>query len=118
MRLKPNVAYGRRSAAAASTATGSAGNTRLVRSSQIFACTRERVIVKADGGQHADSRPDERRTTWLQSRGWRVLRFWNNEIVKNPEGVIDAILRELRGDDPHPAATLWRPPSPALRERG
>lgn len=33
------------------------------------------------------------------------MRFWNNEILQNPEGVIDAIRRELRGEDPHPAAT-------------
>jgi len=83
-----------------------------------FACTREQVIVEADGGQHSDGKTDNRRTAWLASQGWRVLRFWNNEILGNPEGVIDAILRELRCEDPHPAATPWRPPSPALRERG
>src|ERR1700674_5873455 len=75
-----------------------------------FACTKERMIVEADGGQHSDSKTDDRRTAWLQSRGWRVLRFWNNEILRNPEGVIDAILRELRSDEPHPPA----PSPPAL----
>src|SRR5258707_449744 len=49
-----------------------------------FACTRERLIVEADGGQHSDSNTDDRRTAWLQNRGWRVLRFWNNEILRNP----------------------------------
>jgi very-short-patch-repair endonuclease len=70
-----------------------------------FACTKERVIVEADGGQHSDSKTDGRRTAWLESQGWRAVRFWNNEILKNAEGVIDTILRELRGEDPHPAAT-------------
>jgi very-short-patch-repair endonuclease len=83
-----------------------------------FACTKERVIVEADGGQHSDSNTDGHRTAWLESRGWRVIRFWNNEITNNAEGVIDAILRELSGEDPHPAAASLRPPSPALRERG
>jgi len=83
-----------------------------------FACTKERLIVEADGGQHSDSKTDDARTAWLESRGWRVVRFWNNEILQNPEGVIDAILRELRGDDPHPAAASQQPPSPAVRERG
>ncbi|HVH78654.1 MAG TPA: endonuclease domain-containing protein [Stellaceae bacterium] len=83
-----------------------------------FACTKERVIVEADGGQHSDSKTDPGRTAWLESRGWRILRFWNNEILRNPEGVIDVILRELRSDNPHPATISWRPPSPAVRERG
>jgi very-short-patch-repair endonuclease len=83
-----------------------------------FACTKERVIMEADGGQHSDSKTDSRRTAWLESQGWRVVRFRNNEILKNPEGVIDAILRELRRDAPHPAAAARRPPSPTLRERG
>src|SRR5579862_3682078 len=50
-----------------------------------FACTREQVIVEADGGQHSDGKTDNRRTAWLASQGWRVLRFWNNEILGNPE---------------------------------
>jgi len=83
-----------------------------------FACTKQRVIIEADGGQHSDSKTDDRRTAWLESRGWRVLRFWNNEILRNPEGVIDAILRGLSGEGPHPSAISWRPPSPALREGG
>ena len=78
-----------------------------------FACTKERLIIEADGGQHSDSATDGRRTAWLETQGWRVVRFWNNEILKNAEGVIDAILRELRGGGPSPgrhcaAATLSR----------
>src|ERR1700683_906678 len=68
-----------------------------------FACTRERVIVEADGGQHSDSKTDGPRTAWLEDQGWRVIRLWNNEILLNPEGVIDAILRGLRGAVPTPA---------------
>jgi very-short-patch-repair endonuclease len=50
-------------------------------------------VIEADGGQHADSDDDQRRTAWLESRRWRGIRFWNNEILTNPEGVQDAILR-------------------------
>src|SRR5207302_6077655 len=46
-----------------------------------FACTRHCVIVEADGGQHADSEADRDRTAWLESQGWQVLRFWNNDIL-------------------------------------
>jgi very-short-patch-repair endonuclease len=84
-----------------------------------FACTKERLIIEADGGQHSDSATDGRRTAWLETQGWRVVRFWNNEILKNAEGVIDTVLRELRGGDPHPPTASPRvPPSPAVRERG
>ncbi len=66
-----------------------------------FACIAARLIVEADGGQHANSAADDRRTAWLQARGWRVIRFWNTDILANPEHVSDTILAALR--DPHPA---------------
>ena len=61
-----------------------------------FACTKHGLIIEADGGQHADNEADERRTTFLQAAGWRVLRFWNNDILANPEGVLETILETLR----------------------
>ena len=61
-----------------------------------FACTRHRLIVEADGGQHADSETDFRRTAWLEEQGWRVLRFWNNDVLANTNGVVETILKELR----------------------
>ena len=60
-----------------------------------FACIEHRLIVEADGGQHADNEDDARRTMWLENRGWRVLRFWNNDIPTNPEGVQEAILQVI-----------------------
>src|SRR5712692_3385597 len=57
-----------------------------------FACTERGLIVEADGGQHADNEADRRRTALLESEGWRVLRFWNNDILANTEGVIEAVL--------------------------
>src|ERR1700681_2117721 len=57
-----------------------------------FACTGHRLIVEADGGQHADNEADRRRTAWLENEGWRVLRFWNNDILANAEGVVQTIL--------------------------
>ena len=61
-----------------------------------FACTRCLLIVEADGSQHAGSEYDIRRTAWLKVRGWHVLRFWDNEILTNIEGVAEAILEVLR----------------------
>jgi very-short-patch-repair endonuclease len=52
-------------------------------------------VIEADGGQHCDNDDDARRTAWLEKRGWRVIRFWNNDILANPAGVYEAILRAL-----------------------
>ena len=61
-----------------------------------FACTRHQVVIELDGSQHADSAADVRRTAWLESRGWRVIRFCNNDVLNNTSGVIEAILRVLQ----------------------
>ena len=60
-----------------------------------FACIEHRLAVEADGGQHADNPDDARRTRWLERQGWRVLRFWNNDVLANPSGMVDVILRTL-----------------------
>src|SRR5262249_36369405 len=59
-----------------------------------FACTKYRLVVEADGGQHNENERDARRTAKIEAFGWRVLRFWNNDILSNTEGVILTILRE------------------------
>jgi primosomal protein N' (replication factor Y) len=46
---------------------------------------------------HADNQGDLRRTAWLESEGWRVLRFWNNDALANTDEVVETILRELAG---------------------
>jgi very-short-patch-repair endonuclease len=61
-----------------------------------FACTRHVLVIELDGSQHADSLEDTRRTTWLRSQGWQVIRFWNNEVLSNTNGVIESILRALQ----------------------
>jgi very-short-patch-repair endonuclease len=62
-----------------------------------FACVERRLIVEADGGQHAGSQSDVQRTAWLEGQGWRVIRFWNNDILGNMEGVMGEILSALNG---------------------
>lgn len=57
-----------------------------------FACFDAGFIVEVDGGQHAEAvSEDAARTAWLEGRGFRVLRFWNNEVLGNIEGVIERI---------------------------
>jgi primosomal protein N' (replication factor Y) len=72
-----------------------------------FACVEACLIIEADGGQHAVDDRDERRDAFLAARGWRILRFWNNEILSNKTGVLQTIAETL-GTYPHP-----NPPPPA-----
>jgi very-short-patch-repair endonuclease len=53
-----------------------------------------KLVVELDGSQHAQARRDydEKRTAWLESQGYRVLRFWNNEVLKTPHSVGEVIL--------------------------
>jgi very-short-patch-repair endonuclease len=61
-----------------------------------FACTKHALVIELDGGQHADSASDACRTAWLESHGWSVIRFWNNDVLNNTDGVIETILRVLQ----------------------
>ena len=79
-----------------------------------FVCQELRLIVEADGGHHAESASDARRTAFLATKGYRVLRFWNNEILQNLEGVAETILAALVS--PHPAQPAAESPSPSRGE--
>lgn len=68
-----------------------------------FACVEAGLIVELDGGQHVEAAAyDESRTRFMQAQGYRVLRFWNNDILANPEGVAETIALSLRHGHPHP----------------
>jgi very-short-patch-repair endonuclease len=65
-----------------------------------FASHQLKIIVEVDGGQHFDSVADGVRTSYLVSVGYRVLRFWNNEILENTSGVLLAIDTAINADRP------------------
>ncbi|HEY0112775.1 MAG TPA: endonuclease domain-containing protein [Allosphingosinicella sp.] len=65
-----------------------------------FCCWEQRLVVEVDGSQHSDE-IDAPRTEWLNSRGYRVIRFWNNDVVTNMDGVLQTILAALK-THPHP----------------
>jgi len=69
-----------------------------------FACREADLIVELDGGQHADSVYDIERTRMLAAHGYAVLRFWNNDVLANTDGVLGEIV-----------AYLNKAPSPGLR---
>ncbi len=73
-----------------------------------FVCVAHRLVIEIDGSQHVDNSYDGARTAWLEQHGWRVLRFWNNDVLLNTEGIAAAILKELRAEP-----TLTRPQADA-----
>ncbi len=60
-----------------------------------FACRRVKLAIEVDGGQHADSPTDKARTRMIETYGYRVIRFWNNEVLQNTDGVVLRIAEEL-----------------------
>jgi very-short-patch-repair endonuclease len=74
-----------------------------------------RLIIEADGSQHADNKYDERRDAYLKRQGFNVLRFWNNDALKDTDAVAEAIWHALQ-THPLPSAALRLPPSPARGE--
>ena len=65
-----------------------------------------RVIVEADGGQHNESASDRERDAWLAGQGFRVLRFWNDDILLRTDLVLEVIMDALRASNPSPSVPL------------
>jgi len=61
-----------------------------------FVCLKSKLIIELDGGQHAEAvEYDKERTAFLEAKSYTVIRFWNNEIMTNREGVYDVISKHL-----------------------
>ena len=68
-----------------------------------FVCADAKLVVELDGSQHAvRTRQDEERTAVLKAMGYLVLRFWNNDVMSNLEGVLQEILSTLNQHSPEP----------------
>ena len=74
-----------------------------------FICLDERLIIEIDGGQHesAQAADDAKRDAWLRGEGFRILRFWNNDVLKSLDGVLERVAEALREPLP-PSLTLPR----------
>lgn len=67
-----------------------------------FVCLKARLIIELDGGQHAQRvAHDQDRDLWLKTQGFRVIRFWNNEVFEHTDEVLQRIVEAL-GDSPPP----------------
>jgi len=77
-----------------------------------LACRGVKPAVEIDGSQHVEGGRDQARTRFLETLGWKVIRFWNSEVIENPDGVAEAILAEVSAclDPTHPR------PLPVSRE--
>jgi very-short-patch-repair endonuclease len=60
-----------------------------------FACHASRIVIEVDGGQHDRSVADEKRTKVLEASGYRVLRYWNNDVLSNIDGVLEDIVSAI-----------------------
>jgi very-short-patch-repair endonuclease len=67
-----------------------------------FASIQHRLAVEVDGGQHGCP-ADQRRDLFLAARGWRVIRFWNNDVLKNRNGVLEHLLNVTQEPSPQPS---------------
>jgi very-short-patch-repair endonuclease len=63
-----------------------------------FVCFEARLVIEVDGGQHAQSIRDKRRDRWFAANRFSVLRFWNNDVLSNLEGVSTVIAEALTAE--------------------
>ena len=56
-----------------------------------FACRKLKLVVEVDGSQHLHNPYDKKREAYLEKKGWKVLRFWNNQVLREPEAVAERI---------------------------
>jgi very-short-patch-repair endonuclease len=86
-----------------------------------FACHHHRLIIEVDGSQHGDRASissDDKRTAFLTSRGYRVLRFWNNEVLDDIDAVMEAIYAALSETQALPPTPNPSPPREDARGEG
>ena len=67
-----------------------------------FVCFEKKLVIEVDGGHHNKKPGDIRRDEWLRGQGFEVLRFWNNDVLGNPDGVFQRIDLHLKAPLPGP----------------
>jgi len=68
-----------------------------------FVCIKLKIVIELDGGQHADNKEyDKVRDEWIESQGYKTLRFWNNDVTENMDDVLQTIYKLLPPPQPSP----------------
>jgi very-short-patch-repair endonuclease len=67
-----------------------------------FMCVEAKLVIEIDGSQHLESASDAVRSSWLEGQGFRVLRFWNHDVLMRTKEVLAVIFDALAPDGPHP----------------
>jgi very-short-patch-repair endonuclease len=81
-----------------------------------FVCLELRLVVELDGGQHSEAIAyDAKRTAYFESQGFRVLRFWNHDVLSNIEGVVEVIASHI-APPPQPSPARGEGVSPPQQE--
>ena len=75
-----------------------------------FVCLEKHLVVELDGGQHLGNERDQLRDGRLHEAGFRVLRFWNNQVLREMDAVVEVIRAALQGDTPVATPSPSRPP--------
>ena len=65
-----------------------------------FVNLERKIIIEVDGGQHSENKKDKLRDKWLKEKGYEVLRFWDNEVFTNVEGVLEVIREKILSPSP------------------
>ena len=65
-----------------------------------FVNLERKIIIELDGGQHLENKKDKLRDKWLEKQGYEVLRFWDNEVLTNVEGVLEVIREKILSPSP------------------
>ena len=65
-----------------------------------FACLERKLVIELDGGQHSGDKQDKERDAWLENEGFKVIRYWNDQVLRETEAVVEDILRNT--DSPSP----------------
>ena len=73
-----------------------------------FVCFDRKIVIEVDGWQHLDNPEDWERDDWLNGEGFKVLRFWNNEVLLNVRGVLEQIRNHLCSPHPNPLPQVER----------
>jgi very-short-patch-repair endonuclease len=71
------------------------GGYKFKRQVPIGPCIGRRLVLEVDGGQHSDNVSDQSRDEFLRRQGFVVLRFWNNEVLRNTNGVLEVVMAQL-----------------------